>query len=233
MTARPTFPPLLRGEEASAGLDPFDKAVSAAAIGTDPGLIVYDLGGDTLRAAIVLAPESSLVEAMAMVLAAGLGFADALGALAPPEVGVHFDWPGGLRINGAECGHLRAAASTREVAVEPDWLVVGLVLPLWAEGDPGDTPERTVLYEEGCTEVTPTALIESWSRHLLTWIHRYMEDGIGPLHADWRSRAFHMGEAVDHGGRAGTFMGLDEFGGMILRTEEGTIVLPLTEMLET
>ena len=232
MSSEPTFPPLMRGEAAPAGADPFDKAVSEAVMGIDPGLVVYQLEPERMRAAIVLTPEAPLSSAMAMVFAASLGFADALGALAPPEVGVHFDWPATLRINGALCGRLRAAASTDDPTLEPDWLVIGLDLPLWAEGDPGHTPERTVLFNEGCADVSPVQLTESWSRHMLVWINRWMDEGMAPLHADWRARAFAMGETTQVMGRAGTFMGLDEAGGLLLRVGEKTDLIPLTEMLE-
>ncbi len=237
MSEEPTFPPLLRGEAVTAGADPFEKAISSAMLGTDPGLLTYRLDLDTLRAAIVLAPEAPLEEAMAMIFAASLGFGDALGALAPPEVGVHFDWPAAIRINGARCGEMRAAASTAAAGQEPDWLVIGLTLPIWSEEEPGAEPNRTVLFAEGCADVSPVALLESWSRHMLVWVNRWLDEGMAPLHADWRARAFSMGEDVDLeiGGKAlsGTFMGLDERGGMLLRKDQETSLIPLSSMLET
>lgn len=228
-----SFPPLLRGEALEgSGPGPFEKAVSAAMLGTDPGLIPYRLGRDVLEAAVVLAPEAPLEEAMAMVFAAKLGFGDALGALAPPEVAVQFDWPGGVRVNGARCGAFRAAASTRDPGEEPDWLVIGFALPLWSAGEGGEAPGETVLYAEGCADVDPRRLVESWSRHMLVWINRWEEAGMAPLHSDWRGRAFAMGEDVEALGKAGVFVGLDEQGGMLLRRGEETGLMPLSEMLE-
>lgn len=229
-----SFPPLLRGEVAPA--DPFAKAVSAATLGCDPGLIVHNGGGETLSAALVLAPEAPLEDAMGMVFAAMLGLSDALGALAPPEVAVHMVWPGGLRVNGARCGGFRAAASTDEPDAEPDWLVVGFDLPITADGEPGADPDVTALHEEGCAEIDPLRLLESWSRHTLVWINTWLEDGMGKLHADWRGRAHGIGEPVTLalGGAAhdGVFVGIDERGGMLLRDAETTRLIPLTAMLE-
>lgn len=235
-----SFPPLFSGEAAPAGMDPFAKAIAAATLGCDPGLIVHNEGGDALSAALVLAPETPLENAMAMVFAAALGFSDALGALAPPEVAVHLVWPGGFRVNGARCGGLRAAASTRDPEKEPDWLVVGLDIPLKLNGEPGADPERTALEEEGCAEVDPFRLLESWSRHTLVWINHWLDEsasgGMARLHADWRSRAHELGEGVDFeiGGerRAGLFVGIDERGGMLIRNESETRLIPLSAMLE-
>ncbi|MBD3679428.1 MAG: DUF4444 domain-containing protein [Rhodobacteraceae bacterium] len=232
----PSFPPLLSGEATDG--DPFALAVARAKEGTDAGLITHRVRPDRLAAAVVLAPETPLRDALAMVLAAMNGFADAFGALSPSEVACQFVWPGGIRINGARCGSFRAAASTTNPANEPDWLVIGFEVPFFAEADaePGDNPEETTLWDEGCSEIEPLRLLESWSRHLLVWIHEWEETGMSRLHEDWLGRAFTMGEdtAVTLGGRSheGTMLGLDEAGGLLLKTGTGTELVPLTEILE-
>ena len=232
----PSFPPLLSGE--ATDFDPFEIAVERAREGTDAGLIVHRIRPDHLSAAIVLAPEDRLEDAMAMVFAAANGFADAFGALAPSEVAAHFDWPGGIRINGARCGGFRAAAATRDPAAVPDWLVVGFDLAFFAASDvePGENADRTTLWEEGCGDIEPRQLLESWSRHMLVWINTWLDEGMPRLHTDWCGRAFSIGKHVDFdlGGasHAGEFVGLDERGGMLLKCEDGTRLLPLSMMLE-
>ena len=226
----PTFPPLLTGEEAPAGADPFDKAVAAALTGCDAGLLVWSRRADALSAAVVLAPECPLEQAIGISFAVSVGLVDALGALAPPEVAVHHVWPGAFKVNGADCGALRAAASTSDPSVEPDWLVIGIEMPFLPTGEGGEDPTRTCLFNEGCAEVTPQQLLESWSRHMLVWINRWLDEGLAPLHAAWRERAWEMGEALPDG--SGTFMGLDELGGMLVKSEDGTIGRPLTDLLE-
>ncbi len=233
-----SFPPLLRGEPVLEGVDPLGHAVSRAVMGCDPGLIVHNESGDRLQTALVLTPEAPLADAMAMIFAVAIGFSDALGALAPPEVGVHLDWPNGLRVNGARVGGLRAAASTTDPVAEPDWLVIGLDIAMTLPDgmEPGEDPDQTALSEEGCTEVDPFRLLESWSRHTLVWINHWLDDGMTRLHAEWRSKAFSMGEEVTvslpGGDHSGLFVGLDEKGGILLRTGDDTRLIPLTEMLE-
>ncbi|MEM7238786.1 MAG: biotin/lipoate--protein ligase family protein, partial [Pseudomonadota bacterium] len=137
--------------------------------------------------------------------------------------------------NGAGCGHIRANASTSEPTTVPDWLIVGIEMPFSDSGvDPGNTPGRTCLLEEGCGEMSPVGLLESWSRHMLTWINRREQDGFAPLHAEWRSRAWGLGEPLPDGSPygPGAFVGLDEFGGMLVKTPDETRLVPLTEALE-
>lgn len=229
MTA-PTFPPLLTGEEAPRGTAPFDKAIASALIGCDPGLLIWAPRDDRMEAALVLAPELPLSQAISIVFAPAIGFVDALGALGPPEVAVHHVWPGKFRVNGAHCGGLRAAAATHDPDLEPDWLVIGIDIPMLPTGEGGEDPTRTCLYLEGCAELTATDLLESWSRHTLTWIHRWLTDGLPPLHAAWRERAWEMGKPLADS--TGTFMGLDELGGMLVKSGDTTHLRPLTDILE-
>lgn len=235
----PQFPPLFSGLEVAVGIDPFSKACAEAALGCDAGLVVYAPAGTEMQAAIVFAPEQPLDEAMAVFKACGVGFQNALGALAPPEVGVHLSWDGEVFVNGARCGRLRVAASETDGATEPDWIVVGLELPILPQDPdtPGLTPEDTCLYEEGCAEVDTVHLLEAWVRHTLMWISRLESEGPRALHAEWRGLARDMGEGVkltlQGTTYTGTFMGVDEHFGMLLRAEDKTQVLPLRLILET
>ncbi|QHQ35288.1 biotin/lipoate--protein ligase family protein [Algicella marina] len=236
MSETPVFPPLITGIAAGDSASPMEAACAAAVEDGEAGHLFYRFQTDTLSAAILLAPEVPLEDAMTALLLAGIGFGDALGALAPPEVGVHFEWPAGFRVNGGRCGELSVAASATTSDEVPDWLIVGLMVPLWAAEDQGYDPETTVLFAEGCAEVSPVSLLESWSRHFLVWLDRWQEEGAGPIHREWLSRAWKRNEDVtvrlagkDYRGR---FSGLDEKGSMILRSDSDMVLLPLTGMLE-
>ena len=140
--------------------------------------------------------------------------------------------------HGARCGGLRAAASATGDTAEPDWLVLALDVPFFAAADaePGETPDSTTLWEEGCAEITPQRLLESWSRHLLVWINEWSENGIARLHRDWLGRAWGVGQDIAAppvpGGVPGRFTGLDERGGLILNSGGTARGYPLTLMLE-
>lgn len=229
----PAFPPLMSGQAVDGRTDPFDKACAKAALGCDAGLVVHNISRDALQAAVVLAPEVALMDATAMFPVCGIGFQNALGALAPPEVAVHLDWDGGIFINGAACGRLQMAASTADPKAMPDWLVVGLQVPLLpTTEDTGLTPDQTTLYAEGCADVDAVALLESWARHTLVWINRWSDDGVRPVHEEWRGLARGMGEPIEIFGLSGTFLGVDERFGLLLRSDQENHLIPLTKLLE-
>lgn len=227
----PHFPPLFQGV-ATAGADPFAVACSEARAGCDAGVVSYDITSDTLRAAIVFAPEVPLQSALIMRVICGIGFQNALGALAPPEVSVHLEWQGNIRVNGALCGALQLAASPQEPEHEPDWLVVGLTLALWSDSEEtGETPDETTLFNEGCGDVDAMLLLEAWVRHTLVWINRWDEDGVKPVHDEWIGLAQGIGEPVSIAGQSGTFLGVDENFGLLLQQDDQTVIIPIIQTL--
>jgi biotin-(acetyl-CoA carboxylase) ligase len=227
-----SLPPLFQGL-ATAGADPFAVACAEAKAGCDAGLVCYDLRSDRLHAAIVFAPEVPLGEAAIMLPLCGVGFQNALGALAPPEVAVHLAWDGTIRINGGRCGALRIVASPPDPTREPDWLVIGLTLDLWpADDETGHTPDVTALFTEGCADVEAPRLLEAWVRHTLVWINRWLEDGARPVHTEWSGIAHGLKSQVSVAGETGIFIGVDEDFGMLLKSGRGTTIIPLTALLE-
>ncbi len=225
-----TFPPLMWGEPATD--EALGHAARRAALGCDAGLISYILGATRVEAALVIAPEVPLAQAMTMLPLCGVGFQNALGALAPPEVAVHLEWDGGIRVNGAACGGFRVLSATDDPQAVPDWLVVGWTMPLIPETDEtGADPDKTALYAEGCADVMPDTLVEAWARHTLNWINRWESDGTRALHAEWRGLAHGIGEPATYGTLSGTFLGVDENFGMLLRDDETTHLIPLTDLL--
>ena len=232
MNQSPQFPPLLTGEVVPRHTDPFDKAISRAIAGVDSGTIFYTQGEDTLRAALVLAPETPLEEAIQAVYVAQIGLAESLGALAPPEVPVHFQWPDRIKVNGAVCGGVRFAADVSDPKAYPNWLVIGIHVPFTMAGnEPGDNPDETCLCEEGCVDITPMSLLESWSKHTLLWLTYFLDSGFERIHADWRPRCDTLGMQIDYP-RPGLFVGLDDKGRMLLLEDVMTETVSLIEFAE-
>jgi len=229
----PSFPPLFRGECVPTYGNPFTKAVMEAKSNIDPGLIVYSQDMGNLEAALVLAPDIPLNKALGMVLVTKMGLADSLGALAPPEVAIQFNWPNKIKVNGAFCGEVFYQASTNYETKVPDWLVIGFRIPfLWdTTVESGHKPEETVLSDEGCIDITPRLLLESWSRHTLVWLNRFLDEGLNPVHKAWCEKCDNLGENISFP-TPGVFMGLDEYGNMLIKSTKVTIVEKLSTYME-
>lgn len=226
----PQFPPLFTGQDAGGG-DPFGMAVAAADVGCEAGLVIYDLAADQLRAAIVFAPDVPLSEAAVILPLCGVGLQNAIGALGPPEVSVHLGWEGTVYVNGGRCGALRMAASGVPEA-EPDWLVIDLTLSLWPESDEtGLSPDQTALYAEGCAEIDAVSLLESWVRHTLVGINTWADSGTAQIHREWQGLAHGLEGNITAAGQTGTYIGLDNTLGLLLKIADKTTLIPLTDNL--
>jgi biotin-(acetyl-CoA carboxylase) ligase len=226
----PSFPPLFTGQDAAGG-DPFALACATAEAGCDAGLVIYDLAPDRLRAAIVFAPDVPLAKAAVMLPICGVGFQNALGTLAPPEVSVHLGWEGTIYVNGGRCGALQMAAPGQPQD-EPDWLVIALELALWPPSeDTGLTPDETALYAEGCAEVDAITLVESWVRHTLVGINTWADTGTATLHREWSGLAHGLEGNITVKGQTGTYTGLDEDLGLLLKIADKIELVPLTQTL--
>lgn len=227
----PTFPPLLNGHFLAGSEDAFAQACERAASGElGAGDVLWSSSPSKVDMAIVLEPEVPLATAVQMLPLAMVAIGDCLGALTPPQVGVSFTWPNHIRVNGGLAGAVKAAASGKpELDSTPDWMVIGLELRHRREAhepEPGEVPEQTWLSEEGCEELSPTDIIESYSRHFLTWLNDWNDDGFRSAHASWLFRAEERDQdiSVTVGGKTfkGQMLGLDDNGNLLVKEGDET-----------
>ncbi len=193
------FTPIIALREAG---DAMARAV-AEAPRHGAGTLVWVRSWSRIEAAVVLEPEQPLAAARPALLAALVAFADAAGALGPPEVPLTFDWPATIRVNGGAIGAARIAAppGCAEDAV-PDWLVVGIDAAFAgpADADPGHAPDSTTLFEEGYTETTPAEMTAAWARHLMATLADWQGQGFRAVAERYLAR---LDPALEQGARRG------------------------------
>lgn len=233
----PTFPPLLTGHGVKSPVRPFNRAIAGAVNGSfGAGDVVWGRNTQRFDCAVVLEPEVAFERSLQMLYLSMVALGDALGALAPPEVAITYGWPQTVRVNGADVGEVLIATGERGADDVPRWLVLGAGIALrgdTGDADPGHDPGRTTLYEEGAGELNRTDLVESFCRHLLTWIHTWQEEGFRPVHQAWLFRADGRDREIEIGYRGarmkGVFTGLDDDGNLLLKTADGMTALRTAE----
>jgi biotin-(acetyl-CoA carboxylase) ligase len=207
------FRPIIALREAG---DAMARAI-AEAPAQGAGTLVWVRSWARIEAAVVLEPEQPLAAARPALLAALAAFADAAGALGPPEVPLTFDWPGTIRVNGGVVGAARLAAppGCPEDAV-PDWLVVGIEVAFAApDQDPGRDPGRTTLFEEGYADTTPAEMTAAWARHLMATLAEWQARGLRAVAERYLAR---LDPSLGAGGRRG----IDPATGDLVIAREGT-----------
>jgi hypothetical protein len=189
-----TLPPVFRA--LAVREDAFGAARASAVAGGEAGTLVVaadaaEPSPTLLDLAVVLEPDRPAADCFAALPIAMLAMADALSALGPPLKTVGFDWPDRLVLDGAEVGAAQLALPPPSGEAVPTWLVVGLQLRMRLDSDaaePGRTPDRTALHEEGFGDVTAPEIVEAFARHLLHWVNRWQEEGLAPATRHYRAR---------------------------------------------
>lgn len=232
------LPPLLRDFAITADTDPLAAARQAAQDGVDAGAVLWAPRDDRIETAMIFAPDHALSTALTATFAIEQAATDAIGALGPPETAALWAWPDVLLLNGARVGRLRVAASTNDLNATPDWLIFALSIrraPLTG-AEEGERPNETSLLGEGVMLDTKD-LIAAFARHALYRITSWDEDGLAAIMREWRGRAegAETDVRIELGPEApltGRWLGLDEEGALLLKTEAETTRLTLSRVLD-
>lgn len=169
------------------------------------GCLVWQQSGAPGRAgrfdfAVVLEPETPLVQARGAFIVGIVALCEALAAHCPPERSVEVRWPGEILLDQSRLGGMRlgVAPDTKEADV-PDWMVLGV--ELIADRDhlamPGDRPGSISLQEEEF--VDPPALVESFASYLMLNFDRWKHDGFADVAQRYQSRLSSNGVLTDVG----------------------------------
>ncbi len=221
---------MLKGRRVVQGVSVLDAAMRAAARAElGAGDVLWSDDPNVIAFAIVLEPDVPLRLAAQILPVTMCAVGDCVGVLAPPQVGLMFRWPATVLVNGARAGCVRLAVASCVADDVPDWMVAGVRLRLRHDDDgmePGDLAgDVTALAEEGCGELTAAQLISSCSRHFLTWLNLWQDDGFRPVHQSWLDRAEGRHEPVvlSAAGSAEPVLvsGLDEDGNLLIKAADG------------
>jgi biotin-(acetyl-CoA carboxylase) ligase len=146
---------------------------------------------DLAEFAVVLEPDEPLRTARRAHYMGMAALIDALLAHAPPERPIAIEWPDAIHVDGGLVGGGRLAwpQGAREDE-PPDWLVFGAMIRTvsMGEGEPGLNPLVAALEEEGFSDFTAGALVESFARHLMVHTDAWQEHGFGAVAKEYLQR---------------------------------------------
>ncbi len=155
------------------------------------GTLVWVQRYDLVEFAVVLEPNEPLVSARRALFAGMNAMADAIAVHCPPEREVAFAWPDTILFDAGLLGGARLGwpkdCSDDEV---PAWLVFGVILRAANMGhlEEAAAAGAVALLTEGFEIVETDAIIESFSRHLMTAFDLWKEQGFDPIARDYLAR---------------------------------------------
>jgi biotin-(acetyl-CoA carboxylase) ligase len=155
------------------------------------GTLTYVGRFDLAEFAVVLEPDEPLRSARRTLHMGMVALTDALLSYSPPEKLVEIDWPDAIRIDGGLVGGGRITwpQGAREDE-PPDWIVFGAMIRTvsMGENEPGLNPLAAALEEEGFTDFTAGALVESFARHLMVYSDAWQEYGFEAVAKEYVKR---------------------------------------------
>jgi biotin-(acetyl-CoA carboxylase) ligase len=162
----------------------------ANAVSEGAGTLVFVGRFDLVEFAVVLEPDEPLREARRAFYAGMTALMDALAVNAPPEKPMNIDWPDTIRVDAGLVGGGRLAWPDNANENEPpEWLVFGAMIRTVSmlEGEAGLRPLSSALDEEGFSDVTAGELVEAFSRHFMSAIDTWQEQGFATIAREYLS----------------------------------------------
>ncbi|HSS65779.1 MAG TPA: biotin/lipoate--protein ligase family protein [Gammaproteobacteria bacterium] len=148
-----------------------------------------------LHCALIIEPEYDNVTAQQLIYLATISAGAAIAEEVSAMTGLRWRWPGEIFINDLKSGMVQISAPEEGADPYP-WLVLGVSINV-AEHPPNPEPERfNSIRASGTPEATVDALLQGFSRHFLSWINRWSEEGFEPVRKAWTLRADGIGEQV-------------------------------------
>ena len=177
------------------------------------GTLTYVGRFDLAEFAVVLEPDEPLRTARRTLHLGMVALTDALLSYAPPERLVEIEWPDAIRVDGGLVGggRIRWPQDAREDE-PPAWMVFGAMIRTVSMSDtePGLNPLSAALEEEGFTDLTSAALVESFARHLMVHNDAWLEYGFPMVAKEYVQR-------LPRGSGKGLRREIDENGDLLAR----------------
>jgi hypothetical protein len=155
------------------------------------GTLVYVGRFDLAEFAVVLEPHEPLRSARRAFYAGMVALTDALRAYAPPNKEIAIEWPDAVRVDGGLVGGGRLGwPSSANEDEPPAWLVFGAMIRTVAMTDeqPGVHPLGSALDQEGFGEAGAVQVTESFARHLMLSVDRWLVDGFESVGREYLGR---------------------------------------------
>ncbi len=169
-----------------------------------------------LYLSIVLRPDVPAVRNVEIGFVAALAVADAVDALLPRQVRATLKWPNDVLVNDGKIAGILLEQTG-------DALVLGIGLDVLQAPSGVSYKVATIV---GCGGLaTVDGARDRLLSALANWLDVWERDGFAPIRTTWLSRAHPVGTAlnVQVGERfvAGTFVGIDDDGALLLDTTDG------------
>jgi BirA family biotin operon repressor/biotin-[acetyl-CoA-carboxylase] ligase len=178
-----------------------------------------------LQCAIILRLDDPPDVATQVMYVAAVSLAAAIANLVMPQTELRFRWPNDVLLYDAKAAGLWLHAADVQDGVYP-WLVLGVGVNV--DNFPAETEQPvTSMRFEGGADTSAGELLEIFSRHFLSWINRWAEEGFSTLQRAWSLRPNGLGQPMTLRLKSETLDGT-----FAAVADEGSIIVELVDKQE-
>jgi BirA family transcriptional regulator, biotin operon repressor / biotin---[acetyl-CoA-carboxylase] ligase len=211
-----------------------DEAIRLAEAGAEDGTLVWAreqtkgrgrMGREfvsprgNLYLSLVLRPDCDIAAAAQLSFVAALAVGDGIGSVVPAMLEITYKWPNDVLLNERKVSGILLESKTAPGG-GIDWLVLGVGINVASYPEDTEFPATSLHFEGTPRSVTEVEVLQAFSRHLLTWINRWLDDGFAPVRQKWLSHAHGKGEIIEvrlpKETLSGTFADMDKDGVLLL-----------------
>ncbi|MDA0997674.1 MAG: biotin--[acetyl-CoA-carboxylase] ligase [Proteobacteria bacterium] len=145
-------------------------------------------------ASLVLRPDVPLTQAAEIGFVAGLAIYDTIGELSDPGYDCRLKWPNDVLLNDRKLGGI-LMESKAGAKGNVDYVILGLGINLMHY--PKDTDFPATSFTEEALVIPDVTFLESFARHFLDWMSRWVDNGFGPVRDHWKWRAKGLGAEIE------------------------------------
>lgn len=176
------------------------------------GRVWQDTPGASLLLSVILRTSLPPARLPTLSIAAGVAVADVLAAVA--RLDARLKWPNDVRVGGRKIAGVLLER-------HGDAVILGIGLNVTDDAVPSElAAQATSIAREGARpdrEMILTALLEA----IGGWRARLEREGFEPVRARWTALADMLGRRITVDGIAGTALGIDTDGALLVQTEAG------------
>ena len=172
---------------------------------------------------LILRPEAPIAEAAQLSFVAAVAMGEAIGTVSPP-IEVTYKWPNDVLLQGSKvAGILLESRAAPDGTL--DYLLLGCGVNVAHFPQDLNLTATSMHYEGVPRDVSAADLLEAFSRHFLSRVSRWVDDGFGPVRRAWLRHAAGLGEAIEvrlpRETLTGRFKDLDSDGCLLLELDGG------------
>ena len=187
-------------------------------------------GADNFAASLLLWPDAPVHVFAQFSFVTSLAVLDTIQYIKGPE-GLSLKWPNDVLQNGRKISGI--LLETTQVG-DKTGLVIGIGVNINRSPDQEDLEDNSLkpthLSAHTGSKIAPEEFLDHLARNMNTWIDRWTRNGFPSIRESWLARASGLGSSIvarlPDKTLHGIFEDVDSDGNLILRSSQGTVVLP-------